>query len=220
MAKVAEYVWDAQLRLYRRKSDNTIVDDETLDAMIDDATIALALLWKKRATDYMTDKITFDEFFVGTRAEIASMNLAMVALAFGGLAIATEDDYRDFLSVFAAQDSYFYRFAVQIAAGLLSEAMIAARLSLYASANFGIYQNAKVTRETRAGMTVYRRLLGRADHCEDCVEYASRGWQLVGSLPRIGDSICKARCKCRFQFSSNVTLLGTGATLPLPENLR
>lgn len=43
------------------------------------------------------------------------------------------------------------------------------------------------------------RMLGAAEHCEDCLEFAYRPGP-VGTLPPIGDSRCGHNCQCHFEF--------------------
>jgi hypothetical protein len=51
-----------------------------------------------------------------------------------------------------------------------------------------------------------RRKTSIAEHCGDCVSYASMGWQLIGTLPPIGTrSACLGNCKCYFEFSKSIT---------------
>lgn len=43
------------------------------------------------------------------------------------------------------------------------------------------------------------RDLGTSEHCEDCLEYHSRGWQ--PSLPVPGEaSVCRERCRCSLRY--------------------
>jgi hypothetical protein len=54
------------------------------------------------------------------------------------------------------------------------------------------------------------RVLGEADHCsteddpdgdrEGCLELAALGWQPIGTLPKIGESVCIVNCHCRFAY--------------------
>lgn len=49
------------------------------------------------------------------------------------------------------------------------------------------------------------RILGVAEHCNDCVSYANRPAP-VGTLPPIGDSECGQYCKCHFEYGSREEL--------------
>lgn len=55
----------------------------------------------------------------------------------------------------------------------------------------------------KLGMKVCeKRVLGQAEHCDDCVEYASRCWQEQGDLPEpTQDSQCGPNCRCEKKFT-------------------
>lgn len=45
-----------------------------------------------------------------------------------------------------------------------------------------------------------RRRLGASEHCPDCVNFATMGWQPLGMLPVPGErSRCGARCRCALE---------------------
>jgi hypothetical protein len=52
----------------------------------------------------------------------------------------------------------------------------------------------------RVRVTQERRVLGPADHCPECPGLASTGWQPLGLLPDIGDTVCRAHCACHFEY--------------------
>ena len=87
------------------------------------------------------------------------------------------------------------------------------RSDLYASAARGTYEDTGTyVNQVYGGRTQERRALGDAEHChtvrtraeavmaqpglEGCVELAAKGWQPIGSLPKIGQSPCRSNCKC------------------------
>lgn len=58
------------------------------------------------------------------------------------------------------------------------------------------------------------RVLGAAEHCVDCVQYANKPAP-IGTLPPIGDSQCGSNCKCKFEYGSREDLeqkYGKGAS--------
>jgi hypothetical protein len=64
---------------------------------------------------------------------------------------------------------------------------------------------------------IQRRVLGEAEHCDDCVGFYEQGWQPEGALPVPGEgSICNGNCRCDL-MEREVTqqaadmLIGTGA---------
>ena len=56
------------------------------------------------------------------------------------------------------------------------------------------------------GAVEERRVLERAEHCESdeelegCIELSEKGWQPIGTLPRLGVSPCRSNCRCRFDY--------------------
>lgn len=49
------------------------------------------------------------------------------------------------------------------------------------------------------------RVLGIAEHCEDCEAYSAMGWMPIGSLPAIGQqSACRQACHCWFEYRKGV----------------
>ena len=72
---------------------------------------------------------------------------------------------------------------------------------MYGQAPRGTFEEMRRRYErTSNGMTLERRILGAADHCDDCLEAAALGWQPIGTLPAIGDSRCMTNCHCEFDY--------------------
>lgn len=47
-----------------------------------------------------------------------------------------------------------------------------------------------------------RRIMGcETGACSECEGLSQRGWVKFGTLPAIGDTICKSNCKCKFEYS-------------------
>lgn len=77
--------------------------------------------------------------------------------------------------------------------------MIQYRSRAYALAGVGTYEESRRT-GARGVMTEERRFLRPADHCRTCIDQADLGWQPIGTLKPIGDSLCLWNCKCVFGF--------------------
>lgn len=84
----------------------------------------------------------------------------------------------------------------------ISEAMIAQRLSLYAKSGTLSGNVIKESKALNSGKTREKRSLGRTDHhCAECIEYAARGWQPIGSLPKPKTACsCLANCLCTLSY--------------------
>jgi hypothetical protein len=91
----------------------------------------------------------------------------------------------------------------QLADGKLSEAQLKARLKAYIKASKISFERG---RESQQAMIkpMEVRLLGSTDrHCSDCIYYASRGIQPLGTLPVPGQACqCRQNCLCSKIFGT------------------
>jgi len=98
------------------------------------------------------------------------------------------------------------RFAEDLQSGKLSEKQIRSRIELYAMATKSSYEMGRIEIKKTTGQRFGRRLLGRTDiHCEDCIEYALRGWQRIEDIILPGvDCQCGSRCLCSIETSDRI----------------
>lgn len=75
-----------------------------------------------------------------------------------------------------------------------------ARAALYASAAWAAEETVRRAKARRDGFTEERRILGESQHCPECPGLAAVGWQPIGSLPEIGETVCMASCACWFEY--------------------
>ena len=99
--------------------------------------------------------------------------------------------------------TYLRRFTNEL--GSLSPAQITARARMYFS-NLSSFDEGSRRSYRQGGWVWERRKTSIAEHCGDCVYYASLGWQPIGTLPPVATrSACLANCKCYFEFSKSIT---------------
>jgi hypothetical protein len=151
-----------------------------------------------------------DQFAATMTAIIAEANtaayLAANALAENDVLLAaelrqksdekTEEDMVFFLALLAA-----------LGAGkIILDGRFIQRLTMYAKSAFGNFWSNATLVQQRRGRRWERRLLGVAEHCPDCIDFAARGWQPVGTLPppTVG-SRCMSNCKCTMIYSTSET---------------
>lgn len=100
---------------------------------------------------------------------------------------------------------YLRGFTNEIKSGELSQAQILARIGLYYEDQNYMAEESKRISHRKAGYQWERRILALAEHCSDCITYASMGWQPMGTLPAITTQCkCKANDKCYFEYSSSL----------------
>lgn len=142
----------------------------------------------------------------GMAREIKLLHLSNAAAARGGWAQMTKSDFGAVGAQLKKQYQYLNRFAAQIQSGQQAlDGRLIVRANLYAQAGRGTFEDMRRrTAEQLNDMDQERRILGVADHCQDCLDEAARGWQAIGTLRRIGDSVCKTNCHCHFVYRQSL----------------
>ena len=102
----------------------------------------------------------------------------------------------------AVQQAYLDNFAAEMHSGKQAmNGFVPVRARMYADAAVGTYEAIRRAIFEGEGFEGERRVLdAAAEHCSDCVKAALLGWQLIGTLPAIGDSACNVHCTCMFEY--------------------
>jgi hypothetical protein len=167
--------------------------DDTLKAAqsnIDDLSRAL-----------INNEITLAQWQAGMSAEIKNAHLAASALERGGWAQMTQSDYGAVGGKLKRQYQYLRNFAEEIASGKQKlNGNLLRRARMYVDAARGTGQDTARRVAAGNGLTEEIRILGKAEHCPDCLTYAGWGWRPIGTLPPIGASVCRTNCHCHFEY--------------------
>jgi hypothetical protein len=118
----------------------------------------------------------------------------------GGIHQMEAGDYATLKREMRFQRDRFQRLSGQILNGEISEAALRNRLTAYGEAVKVSGENGALAAAIARGMTEERNILGKAEHCPDCVKYAGMGWQPIGTLPRpTKERQCMYNCQCRME---------------------
>jgi hypothetical protein len=140
-------------------------------------------------------------FQIMTGATVKETHVMMAAAAVGGINGLSASDLGYIGNLVKAQYTYLRGMTKDIYSGSQAiDGSLVARVALYTQAARGSYEEMSRREASQAGITEERRILGPADHCQDCVSQARKGWQPAGVLNPIGDSQCMANCHCTFDF--------------------
>ncbi len=195
----ARYTWDEISLRYRSRSGRFVAQSE-----IKRATLSLARASEHEirslAQQLADGRIALDEWQSRMVQNLKNLHLSQASVAKGGASQMTQADFGRVGRTLRFQYERLRRFALEIEAGIVSPGAIEARAAMYARSGNSTYEEFRRFAASDAGFDEERRRLGPAEHCSDCVAFARLGWQPIGSLPRIGDSICLVNCKCTFEF--------------------
>lgn len=193
------YGWDKRLGRYRDEVSGKFVSRDRITTLLEERVNAAEQRLGNLTAAYQAGKIAPSVWAVAMREEIKTIHLQNIALARGGWDRLTQQDYG---RVGAAVKQIYPKIAgsaADIAAGTVSEAQMTGRITNYVGSARALYYQAEREgmAQTPGMVTIERRVLDpAAQHCGDCVTYASRGWQPVGTLPVPGQACqCSGRCR-------------------------
>ena len=135
-------------------------------------------------------------------AQLKQAHINMFALGFGGHARLGASEYGSIGNRLRGEYGFLRQFAQDIEDGKLSEAQINARADQYYQSLWQTYEIGREKAHVQDGFEWERRYTSVGEVCPDCVAFAAKGWQPIGSLPAPGDqSRCRANCRCWKEFS-------------------
>ncbi len=191
--------WDDELGRYLDEDEQPVTESEIL------AVVQAELTDLESQVDALSDELLNESIDVKEWEEtLAELIVGVAALFFlFGLGDRSKitDEYTEFVETrVRTQYDYLRNFSLEILAGALSGAMIAARSKLYvhdAESNHGYAQD--FTHDTDQ-FPYYSNVLGSVRPCKQCPRETAKGIVPRGSLPNIGNRECNARCHCHFAY--------------------
>jgi hypothetical protein len=147
----------------------------------------------------------------GAAAIVKALAVASAAAGKGGTGELTGDDQ---IAVAESLEFHFAkleRFASQIERRAIVTVpdALARRAGLYALSAGTLFEQFRVLGHETAGFTLYKNVLGDAEHCQhdprrpdvaDCPSLSAEGFVPIGTLPDIGARLCLWNCKCHWEF--------------------
>jgi len=147
-------------------------------------------------------QINLTEWRAQMAQEIKTAHGAAAAAAKGGWAQMSQSDWGYVGSQVRKQYEFLDNFARQISTGEQPlNGRFLVRAEMYGDAAAATFeQERRRYQETSNLMTEERRVTTAKESCPDCAEWAGWGWRPIGTLPRIGASICRVNCQCHFEY--------------------
>lgn len=195
------YGWNERAARYTNLRTGRFVSTETVKIELERYAQTAAANMRAVSQRLVQRQISLAEWQLAMEREIKAVHIASAAAARGGWAQMSPSDWGWVGVQVRRQYDYLQRFAAQIETGRQPlNGRVPARAAMYGKAGHVTYEEMRRRHARDRGLGRERRVLGYAEHCPDCVVYAARGWQPIGSLPRIGDSRCLTNCMCHFEF--------------------
>jgi hypothetical protein len=148
-------------------------------------------------------EISLADWQLQMRNEMRNMHNAAAMVAKGGREQMTYADWGRTGRELRSQYEYLDKWAADIASGKAPiDGRLNTRATLYGDASRGTYEQQRRVMAADKGNEEECRILHSAESCDDCAKWEVNvlGWQPIGTLPKIGDSICRTRCRCTMEF--------------------
>lgn len=204
------YVYDARLGggRYRDLETGRVVTWDRVRQELDTRIIKGAEDRMAALTERLQQKqLSLADWQRGMAAEIKDLHGASAIVGNGGWGNMTQADWGRLGQTVKGQRAYLQNFALDLEKGrygIPPDGRAVTRARMYGQAGRATAEEAQRRDKADAGLREERRVLGKADHCLTCLEEAAKGWQPIGTLRRIGDSLCTVNCYCRFEYRSSI----------------
>lgn len=197
-------VFDERAGRYRDLATGRFIAERRVLAL---AESAIENLYSPRI-EKITDKLiggdlTLDQWRDRMASEIRDSSRTSIMIGRGGNGAMTFSDWGRLGGRLRAQYRWLDQFAQDIKDGKLSAAQIRARAQMYMQSARTLYYDGRMAAAADAGYTEEMRVLGAAEHCDDCPPLAGY-WSPIGSLPAIGQTQCMTNCKCTMRYRRTV----------------
>lgn len=151
--------------------------------------------------------ISLSSWQEATAKSLKTLYLHQMVLARGGLQQTTASDYLTTGRLLKDQYAYLRGLAIDLQRGYsinekgdrqqMTVGRFRQRLALYSKSGRVAFEEGKKKNATEQGSGYMKRFLAVAEHCSDCLGYAAKGVQPIGSLPLPGVACrCRSNCKC------------------------
>jgi hypothetical protein len=196
-----QFAWNETAGRYVNSFGQFVKFSDVRDAL-ESVMDASAIRMNNLTQQLVDSRVSLAEWQSGMMEQIKLAHTAAAAASRGGWAQMSQADWGAAGRMVRDQYDFLRGFANQIANGTQAlDGRALVRADLYGDAPRGTFEEMRRRYETLMnGMEEARRVLGPADHCEDCLEYAAQGWIPIEQVPRIGNSICLTRCHCSMEY--------------------
>lgn len=173
-----------------------------IDRTLDTHTRAVADLTEQ----FRAREITLGQWEQAMRVELKHIHLYSGMAALGGRAQLTQADFGRIGQRLRMEYRWLTQLADEIQAGRKAvDGRVTNSARHFAQAGRGSFHAIERQEMLARGFDLEENVLGRAEHCEDCLTETARGRVPIGSLSLITTRRCKGNDRCRFRFTNSLT---------------
>jgi hypothetical protein len=187
-----------------RGDDGRFIPRARVLELIDNEAIALQTRLKGIARLAASGKIDAAEFAERFAETLKIGAIQSVGLGSGGIKNTDFSAYGAVGQFMREKLPRVRGFTQAMANGELTEKQILARAAQYGDSVKTLFFWAEKRAQQQAGKTLARRILSpNAQHCAECISYATSGWVSINSIVPVAVACsCAGRCKCRIFYKA------------------
>lgn len=198
---VSSFAWNAGASRYIRRSTGQFVTRATVRRALERALVNAKLEMRGLSQSLAAREISIATWQLGMAEGLRATHLYAAAIARGGFAQLTAEDYGRVGTLLRSRFLFLNRFAGQLEDGLLLDGRFLQRAGMYIDAARTAFQHAeRAEMQENQGMTEERNVLSDAEHCDGCLDATDEGWVPIGELPDIGARDCLTNCQCEIEY--------------------
>lgn len=201
------FTWSREARRYRNAQNGRFVAYRNIYGLLDANEEANLHVLRSLTEALYNGELPVPTWYLSAQHQLRRLHVQCAALGAGGFENLRPADFIRIDRKLREEMDRLIIFGEQIRAGLLSEAQISHRLTMYAgTARIQFYRAQSKPLTQPDEVVIERRRLGIADHCEWCLYLVDLGWQPYGVLPYPGEThpswteeSCLSACHCRME---------------------
>lgn len=205
----SRYRWNPELGGTGRYIDRNgrIVKGEVITDQLEKVIEGVQSEMTGLALDLVDGKISVQEWYDKFRLNVKTMHGVAGSLAKGGWAQMRDDDWELIKTITLENLDFLNNLAQGLDDGSIKrDGNFLRRVNQYVAAARSTKEEIK--RKTMMTTATHeKRVLGPADHCrsqegmEGCWELWKKGWEPIGTMPKIGETPCRQNCRCHFVYA-------------------
>ncbi len=195
----SSYIWDKKEQVYKYKSGE-LVPKTRIDKLFQSNLELLKKRNSKLLNDLYSKELSFDNWRKETFINIKYAEINTFLLKTGGPENISKKDIKILNGNLKKKFEYFSKFTQDIKNGI-SKVELEYRLKRYNESVYSALSTGDLLNKIKTGNKFAYRILGAAEHCNDCINYASLGVVPIEQfIPVKTNCVCQERCKCTGLF--------------------
>lgn len=201
-----QYLWNDKTAQYINARTGRFVPRSEIRAQLDKVIDASTEAMRGLSQQLRDGAINLADWQMGMMQQIKTTHLAGAAMQRGGWQQMTQADFGRVGRIVRAEYRFLGQFANEIASGKVKlDGRLLVRASQYGQAGRETYLTFWGLEGDKRGFDEERSILNPAEHCQDCIDQAAKGFQPRGQMIPIGRRQCRANDKCSVELRNSVT---------------